>query len=153
MEKGVFTGNIGCIRWAGKAAGVVLDHVGGFVNTLHGAGFDVELVVAEAVFPTSTFCQLPPFPCPLPHTPFMDIPFLWRKVPVCNSAVAQILPSQHIDASDHMPHHTVSNDNHFLEAAKNFADLLGREPAHIAASRHIWSIVADSATRRHCCEH
>ena len=68
MERRYFTSNVDCIRRACKATRVVLNHIGGFIDTLHGAGFDVELVVAKAVLPTSQSCQPLPFQCPSPYT-------------------------------------------------------------------------------------
>ena len=45
------THDVDCVCGTGEAVWVVLDHVGGFEDALDGAGFDVELVVAEAVPP------------------------------------------------------------------------------------------------------
>ena len=46
-----FTHDIDCVCRTGETVWVVLDDVRGFENALDGAGFDVELVVAEAVPP------------------------------------------------------------------------------------------------------
>lgn len=55
MKKGKrgeeLTHDIDSISWTGETFGVVLDNIGGPEDTLDGAGFDVELIVAEAISP------------------------------------------------------------------------------------------------------
>ena len=46
------THDINCVCGTGEAVWIVLDDVGGLKDALDGAGFDIELVVAEAVPPT-----------------------------------------------------------------------------------------------------
>lgn len=51
------THDINGVNGAGNAIWIIFDDVGRLENSLDGAGFDVELVVAEAVFskcPTSS---------------------------------------------------------------------------------------------------
>ena len=52
------THDVDSIGRARKALWVVLNYVGGFEDSLHGASFDVELVVAEAFTPSKHACQL-----------------------------------------------------------------------------------------------
>lgn len=52
-----------------------------------------------------------------------------------------------------MPHHAIPNNDDLLEPAKDLTDLFGREPTHVTASRHVRSIIADTATGRHCRDH
>ncbi len=51
-----------------------------------------------------------------------------------------------------MSHHAIPNDDDLLESAQDLTDFLGREPAHVAASRHVRSVAADAAARRHGCD-
>ena len=48
------THHIYCIYRTSKAARIVLYHVCGLKNALYGTGFDVELVITEAVLSKST---------------------------------------------------------------------------------------------------
>lgn len=52
-----------------------------------------------------------------------------------------------------MPHHAVTKDNDFVKSTQDLTDLLGRKPAHVAASRHVGSVIADAAARGHGCDH
>lgn len=45
----VLTDDINGVGWTCQAFGVILDDISGFKDALDGAGFDVELVVAEAI--------------------------------------------------------------------------------------------------------
>lgn len=49
------THDIDGVSWTGETVGVIFDDVGGFEDALYGTGFDVELVVAEAISPVH-FC-------------------------------------------------------------------------------------------------
>lgn len=49
---GGLTHHVDGARFARQAAGIVLDDVAGFVDALDGARFDVELIVAETLFPS-----------------------------------------------------------------------------------------------------
>lgn len=118
------------VRRASDAVGVVLDDVTGAEDALDGAGFDVELVVAEAIFP-----------------------LLGGEVPVRHGAVAEIFADEDVDAADHVSHHAVAEDDDFLEAAQDLADFFGGEPAHVAASGHVGRVEADAASAGHCCDH
>ena len=80
----------------------------------------------------------------------INLPLLWRKVPISDSTVSQVFPHKHIDASDHVSHHTITQDNNLLEASQDLTDLFRREPAHVAASRHVRSIEPDTAAAGHC---
>lgn len=48
------THDVHCIGWASEALRIILENVGGSVDSLDGAGFQVELVIAEAVFPAAS---------------------------------------------------------------------------------------------------
>ena len=48
-----------------------------------------------------------------------------------------------------MPHHTVAQNNDLLKAAEDLTDFFGREPAHIASSRHVGRIQTDPPTIAH----
>lgn len=50
---GGLTHHVDGARFARQAAGIVLDDVAGFVDALDGARFDVELIVAETLFPST----------------------------------------------------------------------------------------------------
>lgn len=43
------TDHVDSVGWTREAFGVILDYVAGLKYALDGAGFDVELIVAEAV--------------------------------------------------------------------------------------------------------
>ena len=77
-------------------------------------------------------------------------PLLRRKIPIRHSPIPQIPPNQNVDAADHMPHHAIPRNNHLLEPAQDLADLLGREPTHIASPGHVRGVEADTATSGHC---
>lgn len=146
------THDIDCVCGTGEAVWVVLGDVGGFEDALDGAGFDVELVVAEAIPPAER--------TPLAYYFISFVfeycrysPLLWREIPVRDSTIAQVLPDQYVDAANNMPHHAISNNYDFLKPVQDLADLFRSKPTHVTTSRHVWSIVADTTTRRHCRDH
>ena len=80
-------------------------------------------------------------------------PLLWREIPVRHGTVSQISSDEHIDAADNVPHHTIPDNYDLLEPAQNVADLLGREPTHVAAPGHVRRVVADAPAPGHGLEH
>ena len=48
------THNVNRVSRTGEAAGVILDYIGSFVYSLNGAGFDIELVIAETISPAGS---------------------------------------------------------------------------------------------------
>ena len=50
------THDVDRVGWAGKTVRVVFDNVGSLKDALDGAGFDIELVIAEAIL--SAYLQL-----------------------------------------------------------------------------------------------
>ena len=81
------THNIDCVCGTGEAVWVVLNDVGGLEDALDGAGFDVELVVAEAVPPTERT------PLAFYFTSFVSeycrhLPLLRREIPIRDSSIA-----------------------------------------------------------------
>ena len=85
-----FTHDVDCVCGTGETVWVVFDDVGGFENALDGAGFDIELIVAEAVPPGKWT------PSALCFTSSVseycgNSPLLWGEIPVRDSTVAQVL--------------------------------------------------------------
>ena len=146
------THDIDCVRWTGEAVWVVLDDVGSFEDALDGAGFDVKLVVAEAI-PPAKRTQLAHYFIPFVSQHSRYSPLLWREIPVRDSTVAQVLPNQYIDATNDVPHHAISNDYDFLKPVQDLADLFSSKPTHVTTSRHVRSVVANTTSGRHCREH
>src|SRR4051794_27154551 len=141
---------------AGERVPIVGKHVRGAEYALNGAVLDVELFVAEAlpstvteevimmVFQNRTEKSAGGCVCLL----------LFRaEVPVCDSAVAQILPQQDVQGSHYMSHHAVSDYYDLVEAAEDLADLFCCKPAHVAATRHEWCSEANTSTTRDCVKH
>ena len=141
------THDVDCTWWTGYASRIVLHNVGGLEYSLNRTSFDIELVVAEAILPMQ--CHRLAF---ISHKGclqlmcYRDLPFFRRKVPVCHSAISQILPEQDVDTSDHMSHHAISNNDDFLKSTQNFTYLFGREPPHVTFPGHVRSVVADATT-------
>lgn len=81
------------------------------------------------------------------------LPLLRREIPVSHGTVTQVLPQQHVNAANDMPHHTISNDDDLLKTAQDFTNFFGGEPTHVTASRHVRSIITDTAARRHGRDH
>ena len=146
------THDIDRVSGTGEAVWVVLDDVGSFEDALDGAGFDVELVVAEAIPPAKRI-QLAYYFISFVFEYCRYSPLLWREIPVRDSTVAQVLPNQYIDTTNNMPHHAISNDYDFLKSFQDLADLFGSKPTHVTTSRHVRSVVANTTSRRHCREH
>ena len=61
--RGDCTHNVNCIGRTGKTFRVVFDDIGCPENTLDRASFDVELVVAEAIFPSNSHPSAACFTC------------------------------------------------------------------------------------------
>lgn len=166
---------------AGEGVRVVLEDVGGAEDALDGASFDVELVVAEAVASVGArFSQVSSLyflswgggqgkvdkerHIGKTESDFVkkqgvkwfkqnsDAPLLRRKIPIRHSPIPQIPAYQHVDAADHMPHHAIPHNYHLLEPTQDLADLLSREPAHVASPGHVGSVEADAAAPGHCLE-
>lgn len=49
-----------------------------------------------------------------------------------------------------MPHHAIPHNNHLLEPTQDLADLLGREPTHVASPGHVRGVEADATAPGHC---
>ena len=77
----------------------------------------------------------------------------WAEVPICDSAVAQILPQQDVQGSHYMSHHAVSDNNDLIEATEDLTDLFCCEPTHVAAARHERCSEANTSTTRDCAKH
>ena len=92
-------GNTDGAGWAGEGIGVVDDYVSGFEDALDRAGFDVELVVAEAVLADiSAFISFKRILGVWKH----GLPLLGTEVPVRHSTIPQILTEKHINATYNM---------------------------------------------------
>ena len=52
-----------------------------------------------------------------------------------------------------MAHHTIAYYDDLFETAQDLTDLFGRKPAHVAASRQVGRVIADTTTRGHCRKH
>jgi len=145
------THHVNCVRLACQAARVVFDNVAGLEDALDGARFDVELIVAEALFPSRYRAFSPQFEIwttvrTMP--PYEHLPLFRREVPIRYGSISQVLAYQYADAPDDVPHHTISNDDDFLESAQDLTDLFRREPPHITAPGHVRSIMSDAPSRR-----
>ena len=82
-----------------------------------------------------------------------DLPFLGREVPVSDSPIAKILARENVDTTYDMAHHTVAYHDDLLEAAQDFTDFFRRKPTHVAASRHVGGVIANTTTRGHRRKH
>lgn len=118
---------------------------------MDGARFDVELIIAEALFPSryravSHARYL--YDRPSHASLYGHLPLFRREVPIRDSSVSQVLAYQHVDTSNDVSHHTISDDNDLPEPAQDFTDLFRREPPHIAAPGHVRSIMSDAPSGR-----
>ena len=138
------TDDVDRVGWTRETFGVVLDNIAGFEYALNGTRLHVELVVAEAVLSTASSVQAKVDDV-VNHVS-LYLPLFWREVPVSHGPVAQILPDQHIQTTDNMSHHAVSQDDDFLEAGQNFANLFRGKPSHVAFPGHVWSVVANATS-------
>ena len=139
------------LRGAGEGVRVVLaDGLGG-EDALDGAGFDVELRVAEALpsfFEGWAFYQFLELGKEARARNKIYSQFLVVEIPSRHGPVAEILPEQDIQRPDHVSHHAVSDHDDLLESCKDLTDPSRGVPAHVAVSGHERCLESDSAATR-----
>lgn len=67
------------------------------------------------------------------------------EIPVGHRAIAQILAEEDVQRPHDMSHHAVPDHNDLFEAREDLADLLGREPPHVAVQRDERAVESDPA--------
>ena len=131
-------------------------HVRGAVYALYRAVLDVKLFVAEALASTVTEeVIMMVFQDKMERSAGGSVCLLLfrAEVPICDSAVAQILPQQDVQGSHYMSHHVVSDYNDLIEATEDLTDLFCCEPTHVAAARHERCSETNMSTTRDCVKH
>jgi len=123
----------------------------GLINRLNRTGLNIKLLITKEFSPNPTLSLVP---IPIHSRLHLNAthpppPPKQRKIPISNSPIPQILPSQNINTPNQMPHHTIPNKHHPVKPARYLAYLFGGESLHIAALRHVWSIVTDSFAGGH----